>query len=123
MAHVLIIDDEPRVCTVLRRYLESDAHSVVEAYDGRHGLELCKSDTPDLVITDIFMPEMDGIEVIRALASLRPWLPILAISGGHPDEYLKFAQLFGAFDVLQKPIDKLVLLCAVRALLDPIGAA
>jgi DNA-binding response OmpR family regulator len=82
MADVLIIDDAPLMREVLTRILERAGHTVREADDGRSGMAEFQDRRPELVITDMMMPEMDGIETIRAMRREDPEVPIIAISGG-----------------------------------------
>ncbi|MDP6787514.1 MAG: response regulator [Rhodospirillales bacterium] len=117
MARILVIDDEELVRFTLRKYLVSAGHSVVEAKDGLEGLALQKSDPCDLVITDIIMPEKEGLETILALRQDDPDLPIIAISGGGRDgytDYLEVARPFGANRSLAKPFTQDDLLGAVE---------
>src|SRR5438477_953392 len=105
MARILVIDDEQPIRELLRHVLEKEGHEVVEAQDGKDALRLAEQSPPDLVITDIMMPEQDGLEVIRALRRESPDLKMLAISGGGllRSRALHVANLLGAFDTLQKP--------------------
>src|SRR5437868_3583695 len=82
MAAVLVIDDDPQYRRMVRAMLESSGHDVRSANDGNDGIESFTERRPDLVITDMIMPELDGIETIRVLRDLDPSVPIIAISGG-----------------------------------------
>src|SRR6195256_2756214 len=82
MPRILIIDDEPLVRAVLRSILERQGHAVREAREGGAGLALWRHTPSDLVLTDMFMPECDGIEVIRQLTRLWPQAKIIAMTGG-----------------------------------------
>jgi DNA-binding NtrC family response regulator len=116
MARVLLIDDEAPVRSVLRRVPERHGHEVIDAATGRQALRSMPDDGCDLVITDINMPEMDGIEVIVHLAKARPGLPVIAISGGGllPKELLLAnADVPGAVTSLPKPFDMGQLVAAV----------
>lgn len=120
MATILIIDDEPDVRTAVRRVLERSDYAVLEAGDGKEALSLAAERGCDLVITDINMPEMDGIEVIMTLAERNPGLPVIAISGGGklPKELLlSSAGLLGAVTTLSKPFEMSELLAAVSTAL------
>jgi CheY-like chemotaxis protein len=107
IARVVVIDDDVRIRELLNSVLARANHEVLVAADGRQGLQLIDQHRPDLVITDIFMPEMDGLDVISRLAG-HAEVKIIAISGGadlngrHLD-YLEDARAFGAWAVLQKP--------------------
>lgn len=107
-ARILVIDDDPLVQATLRALLEGEGYGVTIAADGRHGLDEFRRRAPDLVIADIVMPEVEGIETIRQMRELAPTLPILAISGGGrgtPLDYLRMAQRLGATEVLAKPFE------------------
>ena len=106
MARILVIDDDKLIRLTLRRVLERMGHIVLEAADGSDGLQLCTSEAIDLVITDIYMPIINGLETI---AMLRRWglnTPILAMSGGVPGHSLDVLLLAleqGANMTLVKP--------------------
>jgi CheY-like chemotaxis protein len=82
MASILIIDDEPEVLRVLKKVLEGAGHSVTEAADGKTALRWFAGRPTDLVVTDIYMPEMDGLEFLMRLREAFPETPVVAISGG-----------------------------------------
>lgn len=122
MALVLLIDDDPQLRNTLRRIVASAGHTVLEASDGREGLALFNSQPPDVVITDIIMPEKEGIETIIELRRSSHGSKILAISGGgHAGkiDFLTVAKKLGADLVLQKPIRAAELLNAVASLVAP----
>jgi DNA-binding NtrC family response regulator len=106
MARILIIDDEESLRSLLRRVLTRAGHETQEVGDGKAGLKAVGEGAFDLVITDIIMPEMEGIDFILQLHRRAPGLPIIAMSGGgriRPEGYLKTAQLAGAKKALTKP--------------------
>lgn len=108
MPTILIVDDDDDVRRVLRRILETAGHTVVECPDGQHALHALTEQRPDLVITDVYMPEMDGIEFLVHLREEDPDLPVLAVSGGSlaaADFVLEDASQLGADAVLEKPFD------------------
>lgn len=116
MRHILVIDDDAAVRRTVERILVSSGFTVTSAFDGRQGLARCKERRPDLVITDILMPEMEGIETISRLRALYADLPILAMSGGWHDnkvDLLKIIAHLGATDILSKPFDSDELLRAI----------
>ena len=120
MAHILIIDDDPAVLSLFGQFMESSGYSVALAADGREGLRLMKQQTPDLIITDIMMPEMDGLEIIHEIAKTHPLLPVIAISGGMRNvsvNFLVHAKKFGARRILVKPVTLADLLQTVEELL------
>lgn len=109
MASILLIDDEPQVRSALRRVLERSGHSVLEARDGGEGLRIASGNPVDLVITDIIMPGMDGIELIIEFSERHPGVPVIAMSGGGKalpsDLVLSDAFGLGAVTSLRKPFD------------------
>lgn len=114
MSRVLIIDDEPALRSLLRQALTYSGYDVVEAKNGLEGLELCRSLRPDLVLTDLVMPEVSGCELIALLQREFSATPIIAISGSETHELDQAAQL-GVRDVFPKPFDLWDLLEAVHA--------
>jgi DNA-binding response OmpR family regulator len=121
LARILIIDDEPLVRKTIRAALETSHHQISEASDGRIGIQMVASELPDVVITDMLMPEQEGAETISHLRAAYPGTKILAISGGgrvKNTEYLVMAAKLGADEVLAKPfepaelIEKVSQLCA-----------
>lgn len=107
MATILVVDDDASIRRSLRRILELDGHDVQEAGNGSLALEGLTDRQLDLVITDIYMPEMDGIEFVIRFRDLHPDTPVIAISGGGyaPKEFvLKDASLIGATTTLSKPL-------------------
>lgn len=108
MARILLIDDETSVRVGVGRLLRKAGHEVHDACDGAEALRMAQGLELDLVITDINMPEMDGIEVILALAERNPGLPVIAVSGGGrmPKELLlASAGMLGAVTTLPKPFE------------------
>ena len=131
MHSILIIDDEEEVARALRRVLERAGFAVTTATGSSEGVGAFERQPADLVITDIIMPKMHGIDLIRTIRSGRPATRIIAISGGgnfgplqyQPEAittsaYLAAATQAGADAVLTKPFDKEDLLATVRQLLD-----
>jgi CheY-like chemotaxis protein len=121
MAKIVVIDDEPAMLRVIRRTLEAAGHQVVAYADGRGGIEYLQNDAPDLLITDIFMPEMEGLETIRRAREINPAMPIIAMSGVSFEggDYLRIAERFGAVATLKKPFQRSELLKLVTRLLAP----
>ena len=121
MATLLLVDDDEAFRSMLRRALQRRGHDVIEAAEGGAALSALSGATVDLVITDIIMPDMEGIETIRALRRTYPNLKIIAMSGGgrmQPDGYLKAAKALGAFRVLSKPFDNEQLFTAIEEALQ-----
>ena len=113
MSQILIIDDEPQVRSLLKQMLEQEGYSVTVASDGIEGLERFHKRPSDLIITDLVMPEQEGLETIRLIRKDNPDVPIFAISGGGKNSaqsYLDLAKLIGANVILKKPIDQKVLI-------------
>ncbi len=105
---------------MLARTLAYFGHTVIQARNGMEGLDLFAMAVPDLVITDIVMPEKEGIEVILAVRNKRPTVKIIAMSGGgrqSPADYLQMAKMLGASTALTKPFSTEVLMAAVDELL------
>jgi two-component system, chemotaxis family, chemotaxis protein CheY len=120
MAAILVIDDDRAMRQTLVRMLVAGGHSVSEAANGTDALRLLPTCAATIVITDVFMPEKDGIETVREIRSLNRDLKILAISGGGRAgrfDFLSVAKSFGANAALQKPFRAQALLDAVAALI------
>lgn len=120
MSKILIIEDEAAIRRVLVKILseENDAYQVSEAEDGLIGIDLIKKEDYDLVLCDIKMPKMDGVEVLEAVKKIKPEVPIVMISGhGDLDTAVNTMRL-GAFDYISKPPDLNRLLNTVRIALD-----
>lgn len=120
MARILIIDDEEYMRRSLRRLLELEGFEVDDAPNGQTGLQLLQEQAADLVITDIFMPEIDGISTIREICRNYPAIKVIAISGG--GRYgslgsLEVAGYLGAHRTLYKPFANEKLLEVVKELL------
>ncbi|WKZ66057.1 MAG: sigma-54 dependent transcriptional regulator [Flavobacteriales bacterium] len=118
MAHILIIDDEKAIRAALRDILEHEKHKVDEAEDGAAGLEKATKGRFDLVLCDIKMPKVDGIEVLERLQAHDPDLPVVMISGHGTIDTAVDALKKGAFDFIQKPPDINRILVSVRNALD-----
>lgn len=106
MALIMIVDDDAHIQLALRQIVESGGHSAIEASNGQDAIEMFEEYRPDIVITDIFMPQTDGIETIRAIRRCKPDARIIAISGGYVGtgwDYLGSVVVLGADLALQKP--------------------
>jgi DNA-binding response OmpR family regulator len=120
MARILIVDDEATFRSVVAVALRQHGHQVIEAEDGRSGLVQLNAHEVDLVITDVLMPEQDGLELIMKVRDGANPVPVIAMTG-HPakgDLYLKLAKALGAQRALAKPFNMDDLLGAVRELLS-----
>jgi CheY-like chemotaxis protein len=116
MIRVLVVDDDDVVRVTVRTMLGRAGYEVEEACDGSDGLNLLRGADFDLIITDIIMPDCEGIEFIRRALAQRPDRRILAMSGGgrlHNTEFLDIARKCGARAILPKPFDPAELMTAV----------
>jgi YesN/AraC family two-component response regulator len=117
METILIIDDEAQIRSMVRLILERAGYTVREAQDGSDGIRLFREDPAELIITDLIMPNKDGIGMIIELKKDFPDLKIIAMSGGglnRPEGYLRGAQKLGAACTLSKPLNRSDLLRAVK---------
>jgi DNA-binding response OmpR family regulator len=116
---ILVIDDDDQLRGTVAKMLRADEHEVIVAANGMRGMELFRKEKPALVVTDIIMPEQEGIETILALRRADPQVKIIAMSGGGrlgEISVLKMARLLGADDVIEKPFRAQELRDCVRAL-------
>ena len=118
MARILIIDDEKAICNTLKEILVYEKYEVEIANDGAEGIRKVESGNFDLVLSDIKMPKMDGIEVLLRLQELNPDLPVVMISGHGTIDTAVDALKKGAYDYISKPPDLNRLLVTVRNALD-----
>lgn len=127
MPNILLLDDEPGLRFTLQERLTMEGYDVRTAPDGRKGLKLYHERPADLVITDVLMPEMDGLEVIRLLSRIPSPPLIIAMSGGEPRDlgFFEEATEFGATRTLSKPfhLDDLVRLVKVLLTSTPLPSA
>lgn len=123
-AKVLLIDDEEIVRETLKDFLVSAGHVVTEAENGKRALQLLDEAAFDLIIMDVFMPEVDGIELVQILAKKDNQPPIITISGGGgvlpPTWSVKLTEVFGVAFALTKPIDMALFLSTVEQALKPL---
>ena len=120
MARILLIDDEEIARYAVRQVLETGGHEVTEAENGNEGIALQKAQPFDLIVTDIIMPEKEGVETIIELKRDYPALPVIAISGGgriRNQDFLALAKRYGADEFLAKPFSEEELLQCVDACL------
>ena len=116
---LLVIEDEPQVRTLVGAMLEAAGYHVLTAASGAEGLCLLNDQAIDLILVDIFMPGMDGLELIKRLRNTCPTSKIIAMSGGTTQwNYLDVATHLGAHATLQKPFSRQELLDVVRARLE-----
>jgi two-component system, chemotaxis family, chemotaxis protein CheY len=123
MTRVLIVDDNPDSREMLRTLLEVERYDVDVAADGEQALRMQRTAPADVVITDLFMPDKDGMETIRDLSTEFPQTKIIAMSGAanYTVDYLSLSLEFGAAKVLRKPFEATALLGALREVLGPEG--
>jgi DNA-binding NtrC family response regulator len=116
MARILIVDDDRHTCELLRHILERAEHEVVSAYDGSDAAQLIRSERFDLVMTDIYMPERDGFDVMRDVRKFQAGVPIVVFTGQRDLHFdpLKMAERLGATLVMRKPIVAATVLSAVE---------
>lgn len=119
MSQILVIDDDSLLRTTLRAVLERMGHQVVLAEHGQRAVQIMNEPlkSPDLVITDMVMPEMDGLEVIHYFRMHHPNIPIIAISGEMPESFLHLAGRLGARATMRKPLQNAELGATVERLL------
>ncbi len=121
MTRILVVDDEEPIRGLLRQAFEMNGYDVVEASNGSEAVRIFREDEIDLVITDIIMPNKEGLESIMDLKEIDPDVKIIAMSGGgrlEPHSYLQMASKFGAKKVFPKPLSITLLLAAVKELLE-----
>ncbi|HIJ87289.1 MAG TPA: response regulator [Desulfuromonadales bacterium] len=121
MAKILLIDDDEQVLQVMTSFLEREQHEVSTAVDGKQGIRLLENQRFDLIITDVFMPEQDGVGVLMWLVNQKSRQKIIVMSGGSAamDQNLLFdmCKILHANKVLPKPLDFETLTSAVREVL------
>jgi CheY-like chemotaxis protein len=116
MSLILLIEDDSAVRQMLRLTLEQQGHTVVEAADGNEGVALAAEEDFDVILTDIIMPERDGLEVIMTIRRSNPQIKIIAMSGGgrvSAMDYLQIARSMGAVRILAKPFSNKQLNAAI----------
>jgi len=124
MSRILLVDDDDMSRSAIHKMLERAGYTVESTQDGNEVIRLYSQHGADLVVTDLIMPDKDGLEIIQDLRRIDPKVRILAISGGgrvDANEYLAVARKFGAVEVLSKPFTKNDLRLAVEAALGPAG--
>ena len=117
MPRVLVVDDDPQVVRLLRVNLELEGYEVVSANDGNEALEAVASEDPDLVICDVMMPGMDGIEVVRRLRADKQTVPVVMLSAKAMRSDMRVGLDAGANEYVTKPFDPAELIEVVDRLL------
>ena len=122
MAHILLVEDSPEVSMSVREILESAGHSIEDASSGKGAIKLLSSGKFDIIVSDIWMPEMDGIALLKEIRGSGNEIPVVVISGGAPNAPLTYtaplAATFGANIMIYKPFEKDELLKAVTTALS-----
>lgn len=121
MSVILVVDDDPQVLEVVGEMLRLEGYAVATAADGREAVAKFHATTFDLVITDLIMPEKEGLETIAEMKALRHGVPVIAMSGGGrigPTDYLETARYIGATATLAKPFARSELVSLVGSLLS-----
>lgn len=123
MEKILIIDDDKWIRMMLKGTLHKEGYTIIEAEDGKQGLEMVRKEHPDIVVTDFQMPGMDGLEVLAEIQKMKLNLPVILLTGfGDVVLTIKSIQL-GAFDYLEKPISPELLKSTIRLALDSVRSS
>ena len=120
-SRILLVEDDEPFADMLQKTLIQAGYAIVRACDGKEALHLYDAQRPHLVLTDLIMPDMEGVELIIELRRRHPGVKIIAMSGGgrnSPGVYLSTAQLLGAARTLPKPFSNPELLAAIQAVLN-----
>jgi CheY-like chemotaxis protein len=121
MTSILLVDDDEEFRSMLVESLSQEGYEVIEARDGREGIQLYRDHPCDLIITDLIMPGKEGLETIEEFRRNYPLAKIIAVSGGSrhgPFDYLKMARALGARQALAKPFSRQEILEAITQVLD-----
>jgi CheY-like chemotaxis protein len=121
VASILLVDDNNELRTVIARSLKLAGHDVYTATDGKAALAILPKVTYDIVLTDIVMPDMEGLELIRSIRKINPAAKIVAMSGGGrgtAEDYLALAKKFGAAATLEKPFQLEALNATIAKVLE-----
>src|SRR4051812_18878148 len=122
MAHILLVEDSPEVSMAVREILATAGHTIEDASSGTEALKQLKAQKFDAIVSDIWMPGMDGIALLKEIRGAGNNIPIVVISGGAPNAPLTYtaplAATFGANAVVYKPFEKAELLKAVETVLS-----
>ena len=120
MANILLVDDDIEILNVLTKSLEREQHTVVCADNGNTAMKKLQDFQPDLIITDLIMPEKEGLELIQEIRRLKTNIKMIAMSGGNridAENFLHMAKLLGADITLEKPFSRASLMEAVECLI------
>ncbi|MBI4385918.1 MAG: response regulator [Elusimicrobia bacterium] len=116
MGHkILVVDDEDGVRRLIGRVLRQAGHEILEALDGRDIFKTIRTQRPDLILLDVHMPQLDGIEALSEIREIEPRIPVIIMTGDGNSERAQLAMERGACDYLTKPIDMDYMLSSVTA--------
>ena len=118
---ILIVDDQKDFCTVLSDSLSQDRYRVITAFDGKMALQLAKKEKPDLMLLDIKMPGMDGIEVLRKIKKMKKEIAVIMFTAYGTLETARKAMKLGAYDYVTKPVDLFLLKSLVKEVLGEVS--
>ena len=104
-ARVLVVDDDPATVELLQEFLVSKGYEVITASDGAEALRTVKAERPHVILLDIHMPKMDGLEVLRQLKAIYPTVSVIMVTGVNEETIGGQAMALGAFDYIVKPLD------------------
>ncbi len=116
-AHILIVDDDTQVLGLFMRTLTREGFIVTGTTSGEDAISFALATQPDVMVTDMSMPEPDGFEILKVLHAESPGLRVIAVSGSMQGVLLNSARLFGAATVLEKPVDPELLVRTIRGIL------
>ena len=123
LARILLVDDEIEILDVITEHLEREGYAVTRAVDGAEALRKVQNERPDLVLLDIMLPGMNGLEVLRRLRRDHPKIPVIMLTGLNDEALARTTLQMGAVDYVQKPLDpghlKRVVLAAIGKTFDP----
>jgi len=105
MAKVLVVDDEPEAVELLVEFLSSKRYEVLTATNGEEAVRRVKEDRPHLVLLDVRMPKMDGMEALRRIREIDPEMGVIMVTGVNEEDVGRKALELGAFDYIVKPLD------------------
>jgi len=105
MARILVVDDEIAIVDILKSFLEEKEHKVFTAYDGVEAVEVTKRERPHVILLDIYLPKMDGIQVLKAVREFDDTIGIIIMTGFREKDVAQEALKLGAFDYINKPFD------------------
>jgi len=105
MARILVVDDEIAIVDILKAFLEDKEHKVYSAYDGAEAVEVAKRERPHVILLDIYLPKMDGIQVLEAIREFDDTIGVIIMTGFREKDLAQKALEMGAFDYINKPFD------------------